>query len=89
MVGEGKADAAATAIATARLYIAANPGVTIADGFRFVENPDTAGTRIAMPKGADTLTERVNAIIDEVVESGIYMGWYEEYTDYAASLGVD
>ena len=30
----------------------------------------------------------VNRIIAEVREEGLYDQWYEEYTDYARSLGI-
>lgn len=88
MVQEGKADAAATAISTAELYAQANPGVTIANQFRFVEDKETQGTRIGMPKGEKELLDKVNAIIDELVESGQYAEWYTEYSEYAKQLGV-
>lgn len=88
MVRENKADLAACFIGNGRLYSEANPGVDIAEGFKFVENKEFGGTRIGMKKGEDELTEAVNAIIDEVVASGIYAQWYDDYADYAASLGL-
>ena len=89
MVQENKADAAATEIATAELYAAANPGLAIANNFRFVIDPSTSGTRIGMPKGEDELTAKINEIIAEVIEQGLYEEWYAEYTEYASSLGID
>lgn len=89
MVQEGKADAAATAIATAKLYIEANPGVAIANTFKFVEDKTTQGTRIGIPKGEDELTEKINEIVDELVESGQYDQWYAEYSEYAKTLGIE
>ena len=88
MVQEGKADAAAAYLATARLYAEANPGVTAAEGFRFVQDETTQGTRVGIPKGEEELTEKINEIIDELTESGLYEQWYQEYSDYAASLGI-
>ena len=82
-------DAAATEIATAELYAAANPGLAIANNFRFVIDPSTSGTRIGMPKGEDELTAKINEIIAEVIEQGLYEKWYAEYTEYASSLGID
>ena len=41
-----------------------------------------------MPKGETELLDAVNEIIDEVVESGIYDEWYDEYEEYAKSLGL-
>lgn len=89
MVSEGKADAAATEITTAELYAAQNPGVAVADTFRFVVDEKTQGTRIGMPKGETELTDKINEIIDELVTSGQYDKWYEEYSEYAKTLGVN
>ena len=89
MVQEGKADAAATALATARLYAAANPGVTVANTFRFETDEETSGTRIGMPKDEPELAEKINEIIDELRESGQYQTWYDEYEEYAKSLGIE
>ena len=88
MVQEGKADLAACFIGNGRLYSEANPEVNIVNGFKFEENKEWGGTRIGMKKGEDELTDAINAIIDEVVASGVYAQWYDEYSDYAASLGL-
>lgn len=89
MVQEGKADAAATYIGTARLYAEANPGVTIANDFRFEVDKSTEGTRIGMPKDEPELEAAINEIIDELVESGQFEKWMDEYSEYARSLGID
>ena len=90
MVQEGKADAVVTEKATAQLYIDANSGcdMVIVPDFSFAVDESTQGTRIGMPKGEVELRDRVNEILAEVVESGIYDQWYEEYQDYARSLGL-
>ena len=90
MVQEGKADAIITAINTAQLYLDANPncGMSIVPDFRFVEDESTKGTRIGVAKGETELIEEVNRIIGEVREEGLYDQWYEEYTEYARSLGI-
>ena len=54
----------------------------------FKVDPETQGTRIGIPKGEDALTDRINEIIDEVVEKDLYNQWYDEYTEYAKSLGI-
>ena len=46
------------------------------------------GTRLGIPKGEDALTDRINEIIDEVVDQNLYNEWYDEYTEYAKSLGI-
>ena len=47
------------------------------------------GDRIAAKKGQIQLLYFVNAVIDEVVESGQYMEWYREADAYAQSLGLE
>lgn len=88
MVQEDKADLAACFIGNGRLYSDANPGVNIVNGFKFIENKEWGGTRIGMKKGEDELTDAINAIIDEVVASGVYAQWYDQYAAYAATLGL-
>lgn len=90
MVQEGKADACITAAATAELYLEANPdcGMTMIQDFRFVVDESTQGTRIGMKKGETELLDEVNRIIDQMTEEGLYKQWYEEYSQYAASLGI-
>ncbi|MBQ3077878.1 MAG: amino acid ABC transporter substrate-binding protein [Clostridia bacterium] len=89
-VQEGKADCAIASLDTAMLYIEANEGCGLipVEGFTFFQDESTLGTRIGMPKGEDELTAKVNEIIDEVLETGVYENWYNEYADYAASLGL-
>ncbi len=90
MVQEGKADAVATATSFARLYIDANEdcGVSMVESFRFEADDRYNGMVIGMKKGEDALLARINEIVDEVVENGIYQQWYDEYTEYAATLGL-
>lgn len=88
MVKEGKADAAACYIGNARIWAEKNGDVDIAKDFKFNVD-DFSGTRIGMLKGEDDLTERINEIIDELVESGQYKTWYNDYSDYARQLGID
>ena len=88
MVQENKADLAACFIGNGRLYSEANPEVNIVNGFKFEENKEWGGTRIGMQKGEDELTAAINEIIDEIIESGVYAQWYEEYKLYAESLGL-
>lgn len=88
MVSEKKADAAAVSIETALLYAQANPGVTVAEGFRFEEDGTTNSTRIAMPKGEVELTERVNEILEALMAEGKIVQWFNEYAEYASTLGI-
>lgn len=91
MVQEGKADACITAAATAELYLEANPdsGLALVPDFRFEVDESTQGTRIGIQKGETELLEEVNRIIDQMTEEGLYKQWYEEYSRYAASLGIN
>lgn len=88
MVSEKKVDAAVCAVANAKLYCEANPGLTVLTDLRFQEDEEFSGTRIGIPKGETELLDLVNSVIDEVVESGEYLQWYTEYQEYAAKLGV-
>ena len=90
MVQEGKADCCITAIKPAELYLKANPdcGMSISPYIEFEVDKELQGTRICMQKGETRLLDEVNSILDEVIETGIFEEWYDEYYELAASLGV-
>lgn len=90
MVEAGRADAMAAHLNMAELYLESNPdsNLMILPDFYFTVDPSTQGTRIGIPKGEDALTERVNEIIDKVVEQDLYNTWYNEYKEYAKTLGI-
>ncbi|GAA0369101.1 transporter substrate-binding domain-containing protein [Alkalibacterium iburiense] len=90
MVQENKADAAVISVSMAQLNIDANKnsGLTIVEDFEFEVDDELGGTRIGMSLGEEELAEKINTIIDDVVSSGIYEEWYEEYAEYAKSLGL-
>lgn len=90
MIQEDKADACVVSKAMAQLYIDANPdsGLTIVEDFAFTLDKQYDGTRIGIPPGEEELAMEINRIIDEVVRSGQYVKWYEEYSDYAQKLGL-
>ena len=89
-LSEGKCDAVSVAVAHVQLYMEANPdcGLYIIPDFKFEVGPELDGTRVAAPKGETELIEFVNGCIDELLASGQYAAWYEEYKEYAAKLGV-
>lgn len=91
MVQTGRADAMAAALKMAELYLESNPdsGLMILPDFYFTVDLDTQGTRIGIPLGEDELTDRINSIIDEVLEQDLYNQWYEEYKAYAKKLGLE
>ena len=87
-VAEGKADVCICSIESAQLYAEANGGLAIPD-FRFEVDPNMNGTVVAMPlKGSDSLLEVVNEAIAELNAQGKIDQWNEEYTAYAAQLGI-
>ena len=88
MVAEGKADACACDVNNGQLYADANGGLAIAP-FRFVVDESTQGTRVGIPKGEEELTEFINQCIDELRAEGTIDKWYDEYSDYARTLGVE
>lgn len=90
MVQNNKADVCATAIGTARLYIEANPNsdLMVVPNVKFSQDKSTDGVRIGIKKGEDALTDAINEIIYEVLESGIYNDWYQKYDAYARTLGL-
>ncbi|MCD8123383.1 MAG: transporter substrate-binding domain-containing protein [Clostridiales bacterium] len=89
-VQEGKADAAAVAKDTAQLYVDANPEgkLMVVPDFAFETDESTQGTRIGITKGETALLDKVNEILEDLVASGQYDEWYEEYSEYARSLGL-
>ena len=90
MVQENKADAIVVSKAMGQLYIDANPtaALSIVDNFEFTIDEQYDGTRIGITKGQTELETEINKIIDEVIKSGDYDKWYNEYTEYAKKLGI-
>ena len=89
-VQEKKADVSITSINLARLYIEANPncGLDVVEDFRFTVDAANDGTRIGMPPGEVELKAYVDGLIDQLLDSGQYEQWYNEYTEYARTLGL-
>lgn len=87
-VAEGKADVCICSTESAQLYAEANGGLAIPD-FRFEVDPNMNGTVVAMPlKGSESLLEVVNEAIAELNAQGKIDQWNDEYTAYAAELGI-
>lgn len=88
-VAEGKADVCVCSIASADLYAEANGGLATTS-FRFDIDPNMNGEVVAAPlEGTDSLIELVNEVIAELNAEGKIQAWYDEYTDYAAQLGIE
>lgn len=88
MVAEGKADVCVCDTGSGGLYAEANGGLKLAD-FRFDVDPNMSGVCAGVTLGEDELLEFVNECITELQESGDLARWYEEYSAYAETLGVD
>ena len=87
-VAEGKADVCICSTESAQLYAETNGGLAIPD-FRFEVDPNMNGTVVAMPlKDSESLLEVVNEAIAELNAQGKIDQWNEEYTAYAAQLGI-
>lgn len=86
----GKIDAAMVDIETAQSYIDKETGteLMLLPEFQFQLEEQFKGDRIAAKKGQLQLIYFVNAVLDEVLESGQYMEWYKEAEDLARSLGL-
>ena len=88
-VAEGKADVCIVSTASAQLYADANGGLAIPE-FRFEIDPNMNGTvAAAPPEGSDALIALVNDVIAELDESGQLEAWYNEYAEYAKTLGIE
>lgn len=89
-VRQGKADAGVVDIETAETYISNNPGcgLCIAENMFFTLDEAYQGDRIAAKKNEEMLLYFVNGVIDEVLEDGTYLKWYEEAQERAAELGL-
>ena len=87
-VAEGKADVCICSTDSAQLYADANGGLAVPE-FRFEVDPNMNGTVVAMPiKGSESLMEVVNEAIAELNAQGKIDQWNDEYTAYAAELGI-
>ena len=87
-VMEGKADAGVVDIAIAQVYIENHPGcgLMLVPGVTFAIQPQYTGDRVAARKGEIELMYFVNGVIDEVLASGQYAGWFEYYAHHSAAL---
>ena len=49
---------------------------------------DTSGELIGIPKGEKELLDAINAIIEDVIEQGLYEQWLIEATELSESMGI-
>ena len=86
-VENGNVDAGIVDLKNAHAYIENHPGcgLTIVPDVYFSLQPQYQGDRIAAEKGEIELMYFVNGVIDEVLESGQYDKWFDEFAEYAAA----
>ena len=79
-------DAGVVDLENARAYIENHPdcGLCIVPDVYFSLQPQYLGDRVAAQKGEIELICFVNGVIDEVLESGQYERWFDEYAQYDA-----
>jgi len=83
----GKVDGLAVSWVNGESYIANYPELAMTN-FHFDYTSD--GTVIAMKKGEDELTAKVNEILEKGKNTeGLYQGWYDEAVALAESLGIN
>lgn len=82
----GDADAGVVDIESALVYIERHPdcGLAVVPDVYFSLQEQYQGDRIAARKGEIELIYFVNGVIDEVLESGQYDRWFDEYARYGA-----
>ena len=89
-VAEYEADAAVVDYESAQNYVRNNRqlGLKIVPSIMFVMEEQFEGERVAAKKGELQLMYFVNGVIDELMESGEYQEWFQDYEDYARRLGL-
>lgn len=89
-LSNGDADAVIVDIETAQNYFQTYPncGFKLLPGVNFRLESYMDGDRIAGKKGELQLMYFVNGVINEVLASGQYEQWFDEYTRDAARLGL-
>ncbi|MBP3900008.1 MAG: transporter substrate-binding domain-containing protein [Blautia sp.] len=90
-VENATSDAAIVDIESARSYIDSTPGcgLMLVPEITFSMEEQYEGDRVAADKGEIMLICYVNGVIDEVLESGKYQEWYDEYGEHAKELGLE
>ena len=85
-VMNGEASAGVIDIENARAFIKNHPdcGLSVVPEVFFALQPPYEGNRIAAAKGEIELICFVNGVIDEVLDSGLYESWFDQYADTAA-----
>ena len=82
---KGDFDAIAVATGNGDAIAANNPEIAVTD-FKFEIDEAAENNLILLQKGADELTEQVNAILAKAYDAGLYGVWYAEAEELA---GID
>lgn len=90
MLKTGKVDALTTACDQVNGFASANPGLTKADAEYVIDfNSDTDGNVLAVKKGETVLIAKMNEIIKQINEKGLYEQWSQEAKVQAKTLGIE
>ena len=81
-----KVDAVAVSVPNGEMFVAANGNLAVTEVY-FEQGKN--GNCIAVPKGEIELKERLNEIIADVKEKGLYDEWLAQAVAEAEKLGVD
>ena len=89
-LAQGSVDAVMVDVEIGLNYIEGNPDAafTLVPGVRLSLEEVYDGDRIAAKKGEGELIGFVNGVIDELLLSGEYRQWYEEFSRRAEALGM-
>ncbi len=74
----GDFDAMAVAKGNGDVFISAHPEELGYSGFEFEVDEKFEANVIMLPKGADELTQKVNAALKKAYDAGYYKTWYDE-----------
>lgn len=85
----GDFDALAVAKGQADVFIANNPESVALSGFEFEVDEAYEANVILMKKGADELTEKVNAALAKAYDAGYYAEWYAEALELAGAATAE
>lgn len=83
----GKIDAVSVSIPNGEMFVQSNPNLQVFTGEYFEQGKN--GNCIAVPKGETELRDRLNEIIADVQEQGLYDEWLEQARVEAEALGIE
>ena len=87
-VKTNKVDGFAIACSSGEAFAQANDDVIMATP-KFIVGGDSDGNAATVTKGEVELLEKINEIIAEVLDLGLYSKWEQEATEYALAIGAE